>query len=70
MQKREAQFRPSTMSERNIFYSNDFSIGKLRNWFIGNKIPLPQICAIDAGTETGIIVDKKLRGTMLYCSFD
>jgi DNA primase catalytic subunit len=62
-------FRPSSLSERSIFYDREFSITKVKNYFKKNKIKLPQICALDAGTETGIIINKKLKNMMLYLPF-
>lgn len=62
-------FRPSTLSERQEFYEKEFSIKKSKVWFKKNKIPLPQICALDPGTETGTTKNKKLEGYMLYFPF-
>jgi len=62
-------FRPSTLEERKRFYKQEFSIKNVKNFFKRNKIKIPQICALDAGTETGIILDKKLKNTMLYLPF-
>jgi len=63
-------FRPSTLSEREEFYEKEFSITKIKAFFRKNKMKIPQICALDAGTETGIIIDKKLKNTMLYFPFN
>ena len=62
-------YRQSSLSEREEFYKKEFSIKKVKRFFKKNKIGIPQICAIDAGTETGIIIDKKLKNTMLYFPF-
>ncbi len=64
MEKRE--FKPSTLEERKEFYEKEFSIKKVKSWFRKNNLEYPQLCAIDAGTETGIIINKKLKGIMLY----
>lgn len=64
-----APFRPSTLSERKEFYEREFSIIKVKSFFRKNGIKTPQICALDAGTETGIIIDKKLKNTILYFPF-
>lgn len=61
------EYRASTLSERKQFYSNEFSLSKVKKWFKGRK--LPQICAVDAGSETNIIKNKKLKGKMLYFKF-
>ena len=66
--KREV-FRPATLAEREKYYKKEFSLKKIKRWFKVNKIEFPQLCAIDAGTETGIIKDKKLKGEMLYFPF-
>lgn len=60
-------FRPATLAERRAFYEKEFSIRKLKAYFKGKP---PQLCALDAGTETGIIINKKLKGFMLYCKFE
>jgi DNA primase catalytic subunit len=62
-------FRPSTLAEREEFYKSEFSISKVKLWFKKTGRNLPQICALDAGTETGIILDKKNKGKMLYFEF-
>ncbi|MFH1071960.1 MAG: hypothetical protein V1743_00870 [Nanoarchaeota archaeon] len=61
------RFRPSTLEERKQFYEKEFPLQKARSWF--RKIPQPQICAVDAGSDTGIIADRKLRGLLLYFPF-
>ena len=65
--KKEFPFRPTTLEEREKFYDKEFSIKKAKSWFKGRKFP--QICAIDAGGDTGIIKNKKLKGHMLYFPF-
>ena len=62
-------FRSSTLAEREEFYKSEFSISKVKLWFKKTGRKLPQICAIDAGTETGIILDKKNKNKMLYFEF-
>ena len=69
MRKRAMEFRPSTLQERRRFYERVFSIEKVKRWFFRNGMKLPQLCAVDAGTETGIIINKKLKGQMLYFPF-
>ncbi len=64
------QFRPSSLAERKGFYSKEFSISKVKSWFKQNKIKLPQLCALDAGSETGIIKKKKHKGIHFYFLFD
>ena len=59
--------RPSTLDERRRFYAREFDLRKVRSWFAGRR--LPQLCAVDAGSETGIIVDEKLKGEVLYFPF-
>lgn len=67
--KKGFSFRPSTLSERKEFYSKEFSVAKIKKWFVNNGVKIPQICALDAGSETSIIVDKKLKNQMLYFPF-
>ncbi len=62
-------FRVSTLEERREFYKKEFSIKKIKKWFAENKIKIPQLCAFDAGTETNIIINKKLKNSMLYFPF-
>ncbi len=64
------EFRVSSLNERIQFYKEEFDISKIKKWFHKNKMKLLQLCAIDAGTETGIILDKKNRKHMLYFPFD
>lgn len=63
------EFRASTIEERKRFYEKEFSIEKIKKWFKENKMPLPQICAIDAGSETDILINKKYKNFMLYFEF-
>ena len=65
--KRGYEFRPSTLEERRTFYDKEFSINSVRKWFKGQS--LPQLCAIDAGTKTKIILNKKLGGAIFFFSF-
>ncbi len=62
-------FRVSMLEERKEFYEKEFSVEKVKKWFLKNKIKIPQICALDPGTETKIIIDKKLKNQMLYFPF-
>src|SRR3989344_8108442 len=61
------EYRPSTLKERKSFYEHEFSIKKVKSFFKGRK--LPQVCALDAGSDTGIILNKKLNGVMFYFLF-
>src|SRR3989344_4201577 len=63
-------FRHSTLSERKEFYEKEFSVSKIKKWFKSNNLPLPQLCALDPGSETKIILDKKLKNNLLYFSFN
>ena len=67
--KKEAEFRTSTLAEREEFYEKEFSLEKAKKWFRKNKMPFPQLCAIDAGSDTKIILDKKNKDKMLYFKF-
>lgn len=69
MKKTAFHFRPSTLNERREFYEKEFSIEKAKEWFKKNKMPLPQLCAIDSGTETNIIKNKKWKGKLFYFLF-
>ena len=70
MKRGEYVFRISALNERKEFYNKEFSIKKAKAWFKSNKINLPQICALDPGSETGIAVKKRLKGKMLYFPFN
>lgn len=61
--------RASSLEERRKFYEKEFDIDKVKKWFKNNGLRVPQLCAVDAGTETGIIKDKKLKGKMLFFLF-
>lgn len=63
-------FRPSTLKERREFYENEFSVDKVKSWFKNNKIRLPKICAFDAGTHSGIFLDKKFKNKLFYLRFE
>src|SRR3989344_6792067 len=63
-------FRASTLKEREEFYEEEFDLRRVIKWFKERGMKLPQLCAVDAGSETGIIVDKKLKGIMLYFPFE
>ena len=67
--KKEFPFRPSTLQERKQFYEKEFSLEKVKNWFKKNNRTLPQICALDAGTETNFIKNKKWKGIHFYFPF-
>ncbi|MBI5149044.1 hypothetical protein HZA33_05170 [Candidatus Pacearchaeota archaeon] len=70
MKKRaEKEFRPATLDERKEFYEKEFSIGKVKSWFKSNGMKLPQLCALDAGSETGIMLDKRWKNTIFYFPF-
>lgn len=69
MVKKEVVFRPASLQERKEFYEKEFSIEKVKKWFSSNGMKLPQLCAIDAGSETGIIINKKYKNQMLYFHF-
>mgnify|MGYP001591686980 FL=1 len=58
--------KPASLAEREKFYEEEFDLEKVKKWFYSNGAKLPQLCSVDAGTETGIIIDKKLKGRMLY----
>lgn len=62
-------YRPSTLEERRKFYAEEFSLEKVKAWFKKHGMQVPQICALDAGTETGIIINKKLANILFYFPF-
>ena len=62
------EFKAATLFERKNFYEK-FDLGKVKNWFKSNGMKIPKICAIDAGSDSGIIADKKLQGFMFYFPF-
>ena len=55
-------FRASTLKERKEFYSCEFNVKKGLSFF-KNK---PRYFAVDFGTETKIIKDKKMDNKLLY----
>ena len=60
-------FKTATLAERESFYEKEFSIKKIKRWFNNKK---PQLCAIDAGTDTNIIKNKSWNNTLFYFYFD
>jgi DNA primase catalytic subunit len=62
--KAAEDYRPSTLAERREYYLREFPLKKAMSWFKGR--PLPQLAAVDAGTETGIIADERYRNKLLY----
>ncbi len=58
-------FRPSTLKERQSYYRNEFCMEKAMAWFKKNRLPLPQLYAVDMGTETKIIKNKAKLGKMI-----
>jgi predicted DNA primase small subunit len=63
------EYRTSTISERKEFYESEFSIKKIKKWFKDNKMKLPQLCALDPGTKTGIMKNKEWKDTLFYFEF-
>ncbi len=63
-------FRSSTIAERRKFYREEFSLSAVKRWFRDCALTLPQICALDAGTETNIILNPALKNTLLYFPFE
>ncbi len=57
-----AAFRPAALQERQEFYEQEFDCLALQRWFAGRK--WPQFFVIDAGTESGIAVDKEMIGQL------
>lgn len=64
-----AEFRASTLDERKKFYEKEFKIDKLKAWFAGNGIKIPQIWAIDAGSDSGILRNRRWKNFLFYFSF-
>lgn len=62
-----AEYRPTTLLERKAFYESEFSLNKVRSWFRGRA--LPQLCAVDAGSDTKVIIDRRLKDKLLYFPF-
>lgn len=69
MMKKSFDFRFSSLSERKEFYEREFKIWEVRKWFEKTRMKISQICAVDAGTESGIILNKELKNWMLYFPF-
>jgi DNA primase catalytic subunit len=68
--KKETEFRPATLEERKKFYEKEFSVEKVKMWLKENSLPIPQLCAIDAGTDTKIILKKEWKNSLFYFPFD
>ena len=52
-------FKVSNIKEREDFYKNEFNLNKAKEWFKKNKLLMPQLYAIDMGSETKIIKNKE-----------
>jgi len=57
------RFKPASIKVRKSFYADEFSLSRARSFFRGHP---PQLCALDAGTDTGIIANKKHKGYLFY----
>jgi len=66
---RDVEFRAASLEERKGFYEREFSIDNFKRWCGKNGMKLPQLCAIDAGTESGIIKNRKWKGLLFYFPF-
>ena len=64
------EYKASSLSERRKFYEKEFSIKKVKAWFKKNNLRSPQICALDAGSESGIIINKKFKKILFYFPFE
>lgn len=58
-------FKPATLQQREEFYRYEFEIEKVEAWFQKNHLPFPQLCAVDMGSETGIIKDESKKNTII-----
>lgn len=67
--KREFEFRPATLKEREEFYEKEFSLKKVIAWFKKSGRKLPQLCAVDAGSDTRIIKNPDWKDELLYFPF-
>mgnify|MGYP001614100903 CR=1 FL=1 len=63
------QFRPAILEEREEFYKKEFSIDKVKKWFKNHNMVIPQLCAIDAGSDSEFIKNKKWKDSMFYFHF-
>lgn len=68
--KRGEKFRASSLEERKKFYEEEFDIEKVKKWFADSGMRAPQLCAVDAGSETGIILNKKWKESLFYFPFN
>ena len=59
------KFIPTTLAQRKKYYQFQFDQKKVFDWFKKNKISPPQLCALDMGSETKIILDKKKMGKLI-----
>ncbi|MBU2590029.1 MAG: hypothetical protein KKA65_00245 [Nanoarchaeota archaeon] len=67
--KNNIKYKAATLDERKEYYEKEFSITKAKQWFKKNNMNLPQLCALDAGSDTGIILNKKWKDKMFYFEF-
>lgn len=67
---KEDPFRISTLAERRRFYEKEFSLAKARRWFYAHHLPVPQICALDPGTDSRVMKKKAWGNALFYVRFD
>ena len=58
-------FRATTLAEREEYYKNEFSMERVEEWFKDNKLSMPQLYAVDMGTETNMIKDESKRNKVI-----
>jgi len=51
-------FQPSTLQQRESFYTEEFDEERVRSWFAANNVDFPQLLGIDMGSETKMTKDK------------
>lgn len=69
-EKKEYAFRVSTLHERRRFYEQEFSLAKVVRWFRKHHLPLPQLCALDPGTDSRVMKKVAWDNTLFYIRFD
>lgn len=55
----------SSLKNREQFYKYEFDLAKVRAWFKKNRLQFPQLLAVDMGSETRIIKDKREKNKMI-----
>ncbi len=61
-----ARFKAAKLEDRKNFYEKEFDFEKVKYWFEENGLKLPELCAMDYGSDNKTIGGKKVKGYIVY----